>query len=202
LDYKGNRAAFAANPVITQRTNRQLQSGYGAIAVQYYNMNNKQVEGAVVNTPAPAMQHPTGIITAPEWGTALLSKMIDGQDIYTWADATKNGSRVPRSKEHMEGIIRIARILASFTKETGQKKFIITSWFRDFVVKATHSRHLVGDGVDFYFDGPEYDKLFKRLWADGENGSGGWQGGVAQGDGFTHLDDRGSQGEARARWHY
>jgi rare lipoprotein A len=207
LDYAGNRSAFIGHPVVTKRTNRQLQSGYGAIAVQYYNMNNKQVEGAVVNTPAPVSQHPTGVITAPQWGTTLLSQKIDGQEIYTWADATKNGSRVPASKEIMQGIIRIARILAPLTKEAGQSKFTVTSWYRDpanntRVGGAVDSRHLYGDAVDFYFDGPGYEQLFKKLWADGENGSGGWKGGVAKGGGFIHLDDRGSQGQSRSRWYY
>jgi rare lipoprotein A len=207
LDYAGNRAAFIGNPVVTKRTNRQLQSGFGAIAVQYYNMNNKQVEGAVVNTPAPVTQHPTGVITAPQWGTALLSQKIDGQGIYTWADATKNGSRVPASKEIMEGIIRIARIIAKLTQEAGQSKFIVTSWYRDpesnrRAKGASGSRHLSGDAIDFYFDGPGYVQLFQKLWADGPSGSGGWQGGVAKGNGFIHIDDRGSQGKGRSRWHY
>jgi len=207
LDYEGNRSAFIGHPVVTKRTNRQLQSGYGAIAVSYYNMSNKQVEGAVVNTPAPVTQHPTGVINPPEWNAVLLSKPIDGQDIYTWADATKNGERVPESKAIMEGIIRIARILAQFTKESGQTKVITTSWYRDpqnnaRIGGASDSRHMYGDAVDFYFDGPEYLKLFQKLWADGPDGSGGWQGGVAKGGGFIHLDDRGSQGKGRSRWYY
>jgi hypothetical protein len=170
-------------------------------------MSNKQVEGAVVNTPAPVTQHPTGVINPPEWNAVLLSKPIDGQDIYTWADATKNGERVPESKAIMEGIIRIARILAQFTKESGQTKVITTSWYRDpqnnaRIGGASDSRHMYGDAVDFYFDGPEYLKLFQKLWADGPDGSGGWQGGVAKGGGFIHLDDRGSQGKGRSRWYY
>jgi hypothetical protein len=200
LDYMGNRAAFIGNPVVTQRTNRQLQSAYGAIAVQYYNMNNKQVEGAVVNIPTPVTQHPTGVITAPDWKTIKLADKIPGQGIYTWADATKNGRRVPTSSEIMDGIIRIARILAQLTQETGQTKFTVNSWYRDPVSNRevggkVGSRHLVGDGVDFHFSGSGYLVLFRKLWDT-------WPGGVAKGDGFIHLDDRHTQGKSRARWNY
>jgi hypothetical protein len=170
-------------------------------------MSNKQVEGSVVNTPAPVTQHPTGVISAPEWGSQLLSQAITPGSPYTWADATKNGSRVPASKEIMQGIIRICQIITPMTKETGQTKWTINSWYRDpssnaSVGGASASRHLSGDAIDFYFDGPEYLKLFQKLWADGPSGSGGWQGGVAKGNGFIHIDDRGSQGQGRQRWYY
>jgi hypothetical protein len=80
LDYAGNRAAFIGNPVVTKRTNRQLQSGFGAIAVQYYNMNNKQVEGAVVNTPAPVTQHPTGVIQRLNGARLCCHKRLMGKE--------------------------------------------------------------------------------------------------------------------------
>jgi len=207
FNFKENRAAFISGPTVKKRTGVHLQSGYGSITVQSWNPNDKRMVGATVATSAPVIQHPTGVIQAPDWGSIKLSDPIVPGSPYTWADATKNGARVPQSKEIMNRIVRICVIITQLTKETGQTKWVITSWYRDPVSNrgaggAKDSRHLYGDGVDFFFSGPEYLKLFQRLWADGPSGSGGWAGGVAKGNGFTHIDNRDAENRPRSRWYY
>ncbi|QLE46325.1 hypothetical protein FD723_39640 (plasmid) [Nostoc sp. C052] len=195
LDYKGNRSVFIGNPIVYKRTNLHLQSGFGAITVQGWDVNNKQVIGATVVSPGEVKQHPTGIIEAPEWGSVKLGDPIFPGCPYTWADATKNGSRVPKNKEIMASIVTIAKIITQLTKESGQKKWTITSWFRLQAIKAKNSQHLYGRAVDFHFGGSEYSKLTAKLRAT-------WPGGVAKGDGFTHIDCRHLYGGGQARWTY
>lgn len=195
LDYKSNRAVFIGHPIVYKRTNLHLQSGFGAITVQGWDVNNKQNVGATVVSPGDVKQHPTGIIQAPEWGSVKLGDPIFLGCPYTWADATMNGSRVPKNKEIMAGIVAIAKIITELTKESGQQKWQITSWFRLQAIKAKNSQHLYGRAVDFYFNGSGYNKLAAKLNAT-------WPGGVAKGDGFTHIDCRHLYGGGRARWTY
>jgi hypothetical protein len=207
LDFKGNPSTFIGAPVIKKRSPVSLQGPAGGVMVQGWNPQTKQLTRGIAYTQGGPTQHPTGVINPPEWKAVKLSDPIIPGSPYTWGDATKEGARVPETKQIMGGIIRIATIITEFTKKTGQQKWVITSWYRDPVSNrnadgATNSRHLYGDAVDFYFDGPEYTKFFKELWADGEGGKQGWAGGIAQGSGFTHIDDRASQGEARSRWYY
>jgi len=206
LDYLVDRDAFIGHPTVKRRSPVQLQGGSGFM-VRGWNPLTKQATEGVAYTTGPVLQHPTGIIQAPEFGSVKLSDPIVPGSPYTWGDATKNGARVPNTKEIMGGIIRICIVLTDLTKKVGKSKFIINSWYRDPISNRevggkVSSRHLSGDAIDFYFDGPEYERLFKELWADGQSGTQGWPGGVAKGSGFIHIDDRHTQNKGRARWFY
>lgn len=189
LDYNSNRSAFIGKPVIFKRTGLQLQSGMGALTVQGWDVNGKQTVGATVVTPGAAPEHPTGVIAVPDWGSLNLSQPIVPGSMYTWNDATKNGTRVP-DKQIMGRIIAIAQAITPLTEKTVGKgnKWTITSWYRDPRANAdaggaSQSRHLVGDAVDFYYEvnGTEVT-LFRELEPT-------WKGGLAIKHGsFVHLD--------------
>lgn len=206
LDFKTYPDLIVAgsHPEFLEGLGVRLENGF---AVMGADVAGKQTFGGIAVSGSPALQHPTGVINPPEWGEITLSDPIFEGCPYTWADATKNGSRVPSTKEIMAGIIRIARVITEYTAKVGVGKWTIKSWYRDPVSNrgvggASQSRHLSGDAVDYFFSGPKYTELFKELWASGNGGSDGWPGGIAKGGGFTHIDTRHEDGKGRSRWHY
>lgn len=195
LDYEEKRAVFIGRPEVLKKTPLQLMSGYGALMVTGYSSLDKQPVGATVVVPGEAPAHPTGNIAVPEWGQIKLSDPIYPGCLYTWADATKNGTRVPESKSIMEGIVRIAQAMQDLSgKYNGGKAMKINSWYRDpasnrRVGGASKSRHLQGDAVDFYH--PDMSRIHRELAAS-------WNGGVAIKPGsFVHIDTG-----SKRRWTY
>lgn len=195
LDYKAAREAFISAS-LTKMTGLQLQSGYGQTTVVGWNINNKEAVGATVVTPLEPPAHPTGVINVPAWGQIKLRDPIIPGGVYTWADATKNGTRVP-TQEIMQRIVAIAKVIEDLTVQTvGKgKKWTITSWYRTPAANrsnrgAKNSRHLYGDAVDAIF--PGNFKLHDRLEPT-------WNGGLARSFklGFLHIDLG-----PRRRWNY
>ena len=196
LDYKSVRESFISAS-LTKMTGLQLQSGFGQTTVVGWNINNKETVAATVVTPLEAPAHPTGNITVPAWGQVKLKDPIIPGGVYTWADATHNGTRVP-TPDIMRRIIALAQVIEKMTIETvGKgKRWQINSWYRDPINNrrvggAKNSRHLYGDAVDAVFPGnlsTFYDKL-----------NPSWNGGLARSfkSGFVHID-LGS----RRRWNY
>jgi len=115
---------------------------------------------------------------------------------FTWAEATKGGSRRPPDQETLNGIVRIAT-LAQRARKLINRPFIVTSWYRNPQVNASvggvsNSRHINGDAIDFYCDGMTGLQIYNLLdpW---------WLGGLGQYQKFPdlcHIDARGY----RARW--
>jgi hypothetical protein len=197
LDYQTNRAAFIKVDV-KRRMGVQLQSGYGAVTVKGFNVNDKTMVSATAVSTQPPKQHPTGVIQAPEWGTIKLADPIIPGSPYTWAIATRNGERVP-TKEVMNQIIKICQVITPLTaKSVGAgKSWNITSWYRDPAANAAaqgaaQSYHLTGGAVDFYYEtnGGEM-ALYREL-------EGSYEGGLAvKHGGFVHIDVG-----PRGRWNY
>ena len=206
LDFKTYPDLIVAgsHPEFLEGLGVRLENGF---AVMGADVAGKQVFGGIAVSGSPALQHPTGVINPPEWGEITLSNPIFDGCPYTWADATKNGSRGPKTKEIMGGIIRIARVITEYTAKVGVGKWTVTSWYRDPVSNrgvggASDSRHMYGDAVDYFFSGPKYTELFNELWASGNGGTDGWPGGIAKGKSFTHIDTRHEDGKGRSRWFY
>jgi hypothetical protein len=197
LDYQKNRAAFI-DVNVKRRMGVQLQSGFGAITVKGFNVNDKTMVSATAVSTQPPKQHPTGVIQAPEWGTIKLADPIIPGSPYTWAIATRNGERVP-TKEVMNQIIKICQVITPLTaKSVGAgKSWNITSWYRDPAANAAaqgaaQSYHLTGGAVDFYYEtnGGEM-ALYREL-------EGSYEGGLAvKHGGFVHIDVG-----PRGRWDY
>lgn len=117
---------------------------------------------------------------------------------FTWAEATKNGTRIPADKRIVGSILAIADTMEEVRELFGNRAIVVTSWYRDPVTNrrvggASQSRHLTGGAVDFQVSGVSPFEVQRRL--DSWWGS---RGGLASASSFTHIDNRGY----KARWRY
>ena len=141
----------------------------------------------------------TGPFKLPDYkSTFFLSEPILRGGNFTWAEATKNGTRIPANKRVVEGILKIADVMQDVRMSLGDRPITVTSWYRDPVTNSRvggsrRSRHMVGDAVDFQVSGISPFEVSRRL--DGWWGS---RGGLASASSFTHIDARGY----KARWRY
>jgi len=115
---------------------------------------------------------------------------------FTWAEATRGGSRRPPDQKTLDGIVRIAT-LAERARNLIGLSFTITSWYRDpqsnaSVGGVSNSRHINGDAIDFWVDGMTGLEIYNLL-------DPSWAGGLGQYRRFPflcHIDARGY----KARW--
>ncbi len=147
----------------------------------------------------PQTNRPTGPFRLPGFrSTFYLSEPIIPGGNFTWAEATKSGSRIPVSRNVAYGIIRIARVMEEVRARLGDRPIRVNSWYRDPVSNravggAIYSRHLSGDAIDFVVIGLHAYTVYDRL-----NSWWGSRGGLASSSIFTHIDSRGYY----ARWSY
>lgn len=150
-------------------------------------------------TPSPPSPAPSGPFRLPGFrSTFYLSEPIIPNGNFTWAEATKDGSRIPVSRDVVYGIIRIARVMEEVRVRLGNRPILVNSWYRDPVSNravggAIYSRHLSGDAIDFVVVGLHAYTVYDSL-----NPWWGSQGGLASSSIFTHIDARGYY----ARWSY
>jgi hypothetical protein len=160
------------------------------------------------NRPQDMPVPPETKISAPDRGRPIKIPKLEvvylGEPIlgkgghFSWAEATKNGTRIPASVGVVDGILKVAEAMEEVRDYMGGKSITINSWYRDPASNraaggATKSRHLSGDAVDFVVNGVHPKETHRRLepwW--------GSRGGIASASCFTHLDCRGSA----ARWSY
>jgi lysozyme family protein len=137
-------------------------------------------------------------ITVPKRGTVYLGDPILEKGNFSWAEATKNGTRIPANAEVVDGMCKIAEVMEEVREYLGDRSIRVNSWYRDpssnrRVGGAKDSRHMKGDAVDFVVEGispPEVNRRLDGWWKD--------RGGLASDNSFTHIDARGY----RARWRY
>ncbi len=142
---------------------------------------------------------PTGPFRLPGFSsTFYLSEPIIPDGHFTWAEATKNGRRIPVSRDVVYGIIRIARVMEEVRDRLGDRPISVNSWYRTPAANAAaggakYSRHMSGDAIDFVVSGLQSYTVYAQL-----NSWWGSRGGLASSSIFTHIDARGFY----ARWSY
>lgn len=137
-------------------------------------------------------------IALPGHGSVFLCQPIIPNGNFSWAEATKNGTRIPHDASVVQNIVKVAKVMQEVREFVGAKPITVNSWYRDPVSNrkaggASRSRHLVGDAVDFVVAGiapPKVNQMLDSWW--------GSRGGLASASCFTHIDVRGY----RARWNY
>ena len=144
--------------------------------------------------PRPVPQPPRPARWTPN--NLQLEASIIPNGNFTWAEATRGGTRMPPNQATVDAIIRIAT-LAQQARDRISRPFLITSWYRPPEINrrvggASRSRHIVGDAIDFYCNGLTGNQLYWALdpW---------WPGGLCRYKRFPylcHIDARGF----RARW--
>ena len=80
--------------------------------------------------PAPPARMPTGPFRLPGFSsTFYLSEPIIPNGNFTWAEATRNGSRIPVSRNVTYGIIRLARVMEEVRARLGDRPIRVNSWY-------------------------------------------------------------------------
>jgi hypothetical protein len=137
--------------------------------------------------PRPAQWNPKNI---------QLDASILPNGNFTWAEATRGGAHMPPNQVTVDAIVRMAE-LAQQARDLIGRPFIITNWYHSSAPSqgpgnSSHSRHSVGDAIDFYCSGLTGDQIYWALdpW---------WPGGLGRYSQFStlvHLDAR----DYKARW--
>lgn len=104
---------------------------------------------------------------------------------FTWAEATKMGTRIPHHADITTGIILLAKALQPFRDDLGLP-IKITSWYRPPDVNraaggVSNSLHLTGKGLDCYTETLSASQLYAFF-------SDNWRGGLGLYSGHIHLD--------------
>lgn len=170
----------------------------GHIKIVGTERDNKPQESPTAPAVAIASADRGAPITVPTLGTVYLGEAIIHGGHFSWADATKDGARIPVDEAVVDNILKMAQVMEEVRDLVDNKSITVTSWYRDpdtnqAVGGASRSRHLVGDAVDFIVDGMAPSAVHQRLepwWGD--------RGGMASASSFTHIDARGY----KARWSY
>lgn len=148
----------------------------------------------VVDTPIPSSVKTLNI---PGVSRIWANKPIYDNCAFTWGEATKSLTRLPRDVQTTSNIIKVARVLQEL-RDHFDRPITITSWYRDPVSNravggVSNSRHLVGDAADIVVQGLHPHQAAKDIKKIVGN-----RGGVGDSDHFTHIDLRGYA----ARWNY
>jgi hypothetical protein len=70
-------------------------------------------------------------ITIPKLEVVYLGEPILKGGHFSWAEATKNGTRIPASVGVVDGILKVAEAMEEVRDYMGGKSITINSWYRD-----------------------------------------------------------------------
>jgi hypothetical protein len=152
--------------------------------------------GSSAGRSAPPAVDDANLLRLPGNRQVSLHEPIISGGNFTWAEATKSGSRIPASRDIVDNIVRMAERMEAVRDQLGGLPIRVTSWYRDPATNArvggaSRSMHLTGLAVDFYLDALSDAEVQRRLDST-------WEGGLGYGRSFTHLDAR----DYTARFNY
>lgn len=139
--------------------------------------------------PASPQNFDGPTISLPGYGTIYLAQPIIPNGNFTWAEATKNGSRIPKTKEEVDNIIALAKPLQRAREQLG-RPFRVTSWYRPEPFNsraggARRSQHLGGKAADLVVSGMNGRQVARELIAWWPGGVGTYAGNRTH---IIHLD--------------
>lgn len=126
--------------------------------------------------------------------TFYLNNPIIPNGDFTWAEATKDGSRIPVSRPVVENIVTLAQALQQIRERFGNRPIIVTSWYRDPATNrrvggSRYSKHLYGQAADIQVAGLPARQVAQALWSS-------WPGGLGSYSNWVHIDTG-----PRRRWY-
>jgi Peptidase M15 len=150
-----------------------------------------------------------GYMQVPGIGLVNISDPIYEGSHFTWGEATRDGSRIPRDtlyrgewvtgEEIADNIVTLARSLDKIRSQFGNNPIVINSWYRPPDVNggtdgaAKNSYHIIGLAADVRVVNRSSDRIYEVLDRT-------WQGGLGKYKGRTHVDLRNLVGDSAARW--
>ena len=159
----------------------------------------KQMNRARSGTPEAPPQPLTIVPPRPQRWTPeniQIYAAIIPEGNFSWAEATRGGTRMPPNQMTVDAIVRIAQLAQTVRDRIG-RPFHVTSWYRPPEINrrvggVSNSRHIIGDAIDFYCVGLTGSQLYWLL-------DPLWPGGLGRYHQFpylSHIDAR----NYRARW--
>jgi hypothetical protein len=150
-----------------------------------------------------------GFMQIPGIGLVNVSDPIYEGSHFTWGEATKDGSRIPRDiifrgelvsgKEIATNSVTLARDLDKIRSQFGNNPITINSWYRPPDINAQidgavkDSIHQIGLAADFVVANRSSNRVYNVLDLTHPGGLGRY-------DGRTHADRRDLIGDDSARW--
>jgi hypothetical protein len=162
-----------------------------------FNVQGKQVEIEVPTSEVPVIKKGLTRIALPgNTSDFYLENPIYPGSHFTWAEATKNGERVPQTRQIVDNIVKQARELDKLRAWLGNRSLVVTSWYRDprtnaAVGGASGSSHLNGSATDILCPGMNiltFQSKVLESWKVGGVGKGASKGFVhVASDGFYRV---------------
>ncbi len=150
-----------------------------------------------------------GFIKIPGIGLVHINDPIYAGSHFTWGEATRDGSRIPRDtfyrgkwvtgEEIADNITKLARELDKIRFQFGDNPIFVNSLYRPPEVNALtdgaaeKSYHIIGLAADVRVLNQDAGRVYKILDLT-------WEGGLGRYDGRTHVDLRHLVGDDSARW--
>ena len=127
----------------------------------------------------------------------VVSQPVYAGSKFTWAELTKDGTRIPVDAKITYNLVKLARYLDALRSYLGDRPVVVESGYRDPVSNrrvggARFSSHLTGLAVDFSIPGEKVVDTFYKVKKFHKTG------GLAVGNGFVHVDLR----DGVFRWTY